>query len=64
MIASHQNLLTPLEVERDFRIPRRTQRHWRKIDPTFRAASLKIGSKKVLFDRALLEAWIETQRQK
>lgn len=64
MIASHQNLLTPKEVERDFRIPGRTQRHWRKTDPTFRAIALKVGGKRVLFDRASLEAWLETQRQK
>lgn len=64
MIASHQNLLTPREVKQDYRIPERTQRHWRKNDPTFRATSLKVGGKRVMFDRASLESWLETQRQK
>lgn len=64
VIASHETLLTPREVERDFRIPGRTQRDWRNADLTFRATSLRIGGKRVLFDRASFEEWLEMQRQR
>lgn len=63
MIASHMNLLSVADVERDLRIPGRTQRHWRKTDPAFRAAVMKVGGKRVLYDRVALEKWLESQRE-
>lgn len=63
MIAAHANLLSVTEVEHDFRIPGRTQRHWRKHNPEFRATVIKIGGKRVMYDRKALEAWLETQRE-
>ena len=63
MIASHQNLLTPAEVERDYRISTRTQRNWRKADAAFRATVVRLGRKTIMFDRAAIEAWIESRRE-
>lgn len=63
MHAAHENLLTVREVERDFRIPARTQRHWRTNNPAFRATTLKLGGKRVMYDRKALELWLESQRE-
>lgn len=63
MIASHQKLLTPAEVEHDYRISTRTQRNWRKADAAFRATVVRLGRKTVMFDRAALEAWFESRRE-
>jgi len=63
MHAAHENLLSVREVERDFRIPARTQRHWRTHNPAFRATALKLGGKRVLYDRKALELWLESQRE-
>lgn len=63
MIASHQNLLTPAEVERDYRISTRTQRSWRKADAAFRATVVRLGGKTIMFDREALEVWLESRRE-
>ena len=63
MNVAHENFLSVAEVERDFRIPARTQRHWRTHNPAFRATVLKVGGKKVLYDRRALELWFERQRE-